>query len=210
MIPDLPHAAPEEVAALYAAGALTPVEHQACEALLARGAPSLDAELLQLDPVIAALAQAVPPVTPSPRIKESLLNRIRAAGQTPLPVETKAPAAKPTSNPPPIPEGFFYQHAADAVWMPTRTPGVQIRMLYLDKVRQRATVCLKMEPGRHYPHHDHASVEEVFVLEGDLRLGDIVMRAGDYQRAEGGTHHEDQYTENGCMVLIQMSTAALQ
>jgi anti-sigma factor ChrR (cupin superfamily) len=203
MNPELPHGGPEEWAALYAAGAMTPAERQAFEALLAEGCHAFDAELKHFDTVVTALSQAVPPVQPRASTKAALMDRI-AADKARSQV-SPSPGAAHT----PVPAGFFFQHAADAVWKPTKTPGVQIRLMYVDNVRERATACLRMEPGRHYPHHEHLGVEEVFVLEGDLRLGDIVMRAGDYQRAEGGTHHEDQYTENGCVVLIHMPLAVL-
>ena len=198
MIPELPHADPEELAALYAAGAMSPGERTAFEALLAEGCQAFNGELQLFDPVVTRLACAVPSLAPRAETKAALLKRI---------ADQKSPT---TTHPAQAPTGFFFQKASDAPWKPTGTPGVDIRIMYVDKVRQRVTACLKMAPGHRYPHHAHPGVEEVFVLEGDLRLGDTVLRPGDYQRAEGGTHHEDQYSESGCLILIQMSLAALQ
>jgi anti-sigma factor ChrR (cupin superfamily) len=198
MIPELPHADPEEWVALYAAGAMTATERDAFEALLAEGCLAFDAELKALDPVVSRLSQAVPAVEPRPATKAALLDRIVADQPRPQP------------KPDPLPAGFFIQHAAEAAWRPTKVPGVTMRLMYIDQERQRATACLRMEPGHCYPPHDHHGVEEVFVLEGDLRIGNTILRAGDYQRAEGDTHHENQWTEGGCMVLIHMPLAALQ
>ena len=58
-----------------------------------------------------------------------------------------------------------------------------------------------MAPGVSYPRHEHTSTEETLVLEGDLRCGDLILRPGDYQRAEAGSIHEEQHTEEGCLVL---------
>ena len=68
---------------------------------------------------------------------------------------------------------------------------------------QRTRLC--MAPGTSYPGHRHAGVEECYVLEGDLRVGDLVMRAGDYQRAAIGSVHGVQSTEGGCLLLVLMS-----
>jgi hypothetical protein len=50
-------------------------------------------------------------------------------------------------------------------------------------------------------------VEELYVLEGDLRVGGMVIRPGDYCRAEAGTIHPELRTETGCLFFV---TAARQ
>jgi quercetin dioxygenase-like cupin family protein len=64
------------------------------------------------------------------------------------------------------------------------------------------TAMFRMEPGTSYPQHIHAGAEECYVLEGDLHVGDMVLHAGDYQRAEAGSHHGYQSTETGCVLLV--------
>jgi quercetin dioxygenase-like cupin family protein len=39
---------------------------------------------------------------------------------------------------------------------------------------------LKFEPGATYPAHNHPGGEEVFVIEGDVKLGKDRLSAGDY------------------------------
>jgi S1-C subfamily serine protease len=46
------------------------------------------------------------------------------------------------------------------------------------------------------------------VLEGDLRAGGRVLRAGDDQRAEPGSRHAEQSTEGGCLILLKELLAA--
>jgi anti-sigma factor ChrR (cupin superfamily) len=64
---------------------------------------------------------------------------------------------------------------------------------------------VRMDPGSSYPGHLHAGVEECFVLEGELRVGEEVLRRGDYQRADEGSEHGIQWTEKGCLLLIVSS-----
>ena len=61
-------------------------------------------------------------------------------------------------------------------------------------------------PAPATPPHRHYDIEECFVLDGDLRLDDSVLHAGDYQRAEAGSVHGVQWTEGGCTLLIISST----
>jgi anti-sigma factor ChrR (cupin superfamily) len=65
---------------------------------------------------------------------------------------------------------------------------------------------VRMEPGTSYPRHRHKGVEEGYVLEGDLHVGDEAMKAGDCQRAETESIHAVQSTESGCLLRIVSST----
>jgi hypothetical protein len=40
------------------------------------------------------------------------------------------------------------------------------------------------------------------VIEGDLRYGDFVLRAGDYHVAAPGTHHPAGTTTAGCLLHV--------
>jgi uncharacterized protein HemY len=40
------------------------------------------------------------------------------------------------------------------------------------------------------------------VLEGELLVGGVRMKAGDYQRAEPGTAHADQWSDTGALLYI--------
>ena len=60
-------------------------------------------------------------------------------------------------------------------WQSLDEPGVSnisVKVLQFDAAQQRApTILLKFEAGATYPAHNHPGGEEIFVLEGDLRLG---------------------------------------
>lgn len=81
-----------------------------------------------------------------------------------------------------------------------------MRRLFVDRAANRMTAMFKMAPGAAYVPHVHGGAEECYVLEGDLHVGDeIMMRAGDYQRAPAGSLHGVQRTEGGCTLLITCS-----
>jgi anti-sigma factor ChrR (cupin superfamily) len=91
-------------------------------------------------------------------------------------------------------------------WQRTTAEGVAVRRLFVDAARQMVTMLVRMDPGSSYPPHRHADVEECFVLQGDLHVGDeLVMHAGDYQRVGRDSVHDVQSTEGGCLLFIVSS-----
>ena len=92
-------------------------------------------------------------------------------------------------------------------WQPLNEPGVsgiQIKKLLLDPVTGHApTILLKFEPGATYPAHNHPAGEEIFVLEGDLKLGKDHLFAGDYlYTAPTGKHAV--WSQTGCVALLKV------
>lgn len=127
------------------------------------------------------------PVAPPAGLRTKLLARAREAAP-------KNPAApNPT---------IVFRSSGDGAWQETGVPGVSLRRLFDDTERRLSTFLVRMEPGSTFPAHDHPCVEECYVIEGDVRLGRRVLRAGDYQRAESGSWHGEHHTEGGCLLLI--------
>ena len=62
---------------------------------------------------------------------------------------------------------------------------------------------IRMAPGSCIPAHPHASDEECVVLEGEVRIGDLLARAGDFHFAPRGIPHGDLTTETGCLLYIR-------
>jgi hypothetical protein len=52
-----------------------------------------------------------------------------------------------------------------------------------------ASMLVRIALGATLPDHGHSLDEDCFMLEGDMFLGDILMRAGDYQLAHAGGRH---------------------
>ncbi|MBI3758220.1 MAG: cupin domain-containing protein [Deltaproteobacteria bacterium] len=95
--------------------------------------------------------------------------------------------------------------ADGGVWEETGVQGVRVKRLSVDKQKDQFTALVRMEAGSSYPRHIHNGAEECLVLEGELRVGPEVLRAGDYQRAPAGSRHGVQSTDNGCLLLIVSS-----
>ena len=199
-----------ELASLHAAGALPPEEARAFEEH-ALSCASCAAELAALRETAARLAMAAAKDAPEPPggLKEKVLDRIAAEGAG---APDKSPPSDDTQvwkrwsgEPGEGSEGFRILRAGEGPWEPTARPGVHVKPLSVDPARRYVTMLVRMDPGSSYPGHLHAGVEECFVLEGELRVGEEVLRRGDYQRAEEGSEHGVQWTEKGCLLLIVSS-----
>ena len=89
---------------------------------------------------------------------------------------------------------------------PTAIDGIQARCLFADRANDRVTMIVRMAPGTAYPAHRHGGVEECFVLEGTLSVGEeATLKAGDYQRMDGESVHPVQSTDTGCTLLLVSS-----
>ena len=196
---------PSELAALYAGGALTYEERVQFEEHLATGCPLCQAEINRLNSVLAALYAATEPIPVPPEIRARLIQRIASA-----PPAGAASPLRPRLDEVPADGGqpaqdLVIKRAAEATWESTEIPGVQIRVLFMDRANNQFTALVRMAPGTSYPSHIHSGPEECLVLEGDLCGGKEVLHAGDYQRAPAGSCHGVQKSEQGCLLLITSS-----
>jgi len=95
--------------------------------------------------------------------------------------------------------------SGSAEWQPLAEPGVSgvfVKVLRFDEVTDRApTILPKFEPGASYPGNIHPGGEEIFVLEGDIRLGKHRLVAGDYLYTAPFNIHA-VHSDGGCIVLV--------
>lgn len=61
---------------------------------------------------------------------------------------------------------------------------------------------IEVAPGTEFPEHDHHGVEMAYILEGDLEADGVTLQAGDFFRADAGTHHGTHFSPSGCRALI--------
>ncbi len=59
------------------------------------------------------------------------------------------------------------------------------------------SMLVRFAPGAGVPDHRHAVHEDCLMLEGSMFLGDIVLRAGDYQLAPAGGGHFGEMSDVG-------------
>jgi anti-sigma factor ChrR (cupin superfamily) len=81
-------------------------------------------------------------------------------------------------------------------------PGVTMKELSVDKDRGTATILLSLAPGAHLAGHDHHGPEDSFVISGSCRIGSASLHEGDFHHADGGTHHGEIVSDEGCMLLL--------
>ena len=158
---------PDDIQALALAdaiGALDPDERRELEARLAALPPSVRAEVADLYDASVEIAASASGEEPSPGVRDALLARVAAPSNHTI-----------TST--------------DGAWVETAVPGVRMKILAIDRARDRVTMLLKGEPGARYPAHRHSGPEECYVISGSLIVEGRVLRAGDFHHAEGDSDH---------------------
>lgn len=229
----------EELAALYASGALPADERAAVEARLAAGDEHLRAAIEASGTVIEALGMAGGAIAPSPEIRQRLLDRAAEGREmapdnvdtpqraVPLTEATVADSDHPLRTRPRRRDR--QPSGGDALW-PAATAdqtgelelvlastaewtamaeGAEVRVLHFDRRARRVTMLARLAPGTIYPPHFHREGEECVVVEGDLIVGEHVLGPGDYQFAPADTWHGAQTTSGGCVCVIITSLANL-
>jgi anti-sigma factor ChrR (cupin superfamily) len=91
--------------------------------------------------------------------------------------------------------------SAQTDWRTVSTPGVAVKRLRADEATGASTFLLRVDAGARVPLHDHPGGEELFVLEGDFRVGADHLKAGDYLYTPPDGRH-DASSERGCVVLV--------
>jgi ChrR Cupin-like domain len=186
-----------DLAALCALDLLDDRQRLELEAYLAESeelASELAWDLTEFEKAAAAIAYDAPVVPMVADLKQRLFDGI---GEM-LP-ETEDKAIDPNLWVPPL---IVRSHQVD--WQPHSIPGVEVGGLYIDEETREITCFVRIAPGIRYPLHQHAGVEEVLMLEGDLVVGDEVCLAGDYIRCIPGSAH-DPITYEGCKLFIRSS-----
>jgi len=85
-------------------------------------------------------------------------------------------------------------------------PGISVKILATDTERERISMLVRLAPGAAYPAHQHAGVEELYLLHGELMIDDKKLYPGDYIRAEAGSADSRVWSETGCTCVLLTST----
>lgn len=171
---------PDDIQALALAdaiGALDPDERRELEARLAALPPGVRAEVAQLYDATVEIAASASGEEPSPGLRDALLARVAAPSNHTI-------------------------TATDGAWVETQIPGIRMKILAIDRVRDRVTMLVKGEPGARYPAHRHSGPEECYVISGSLVIEGQTLRPGDFHHAEGESEHGEVWTDEGMEVLI--------
>jgi len=99
-------------------------------------------------------------------------------------------------------KGTVTVRAGEDAWIEV-APFIQMKVLRRDKSAGNQTVLMRMQPGGVVPAHRHLQEEEFAVLEGECRIGQLQLRAGDVHIAAAGSWHETVTTRTGVLVLLR-------
>lgn len=79
--------------------------------------------------------------------------------------------------------------------------GVFKKDLWFDDTR--VSRIYRLEAGANIPGHSHWLDQECMILEGELFLGDILLKAGEYQWAPAGSKHAEVYSDVGASFFVR-------
>ncbi|MBO3460231.1 cupin domain-containing protein [Aetokthonos hydrillicola Thurmond2011] len=184
-----------ELAPLYVLDLLSEAEKSWVEQQLAES-PELAEELAEYEIAATAIPYSAPIVPMATNLKAQLFANLELE-------ELKSPI-KQNVLPESIVEPKIAVRYQDIQWQPHTVSGVEISIFHTDLIKREIVGVLRAEPGAHYPLHRHAASEEIYMLEGDLVVGDEVYGAFDYIRSEPGSSHAP-YTTGGCMFFFRTS-----
>jgi len=174
----------QELAALYALGALAPAEREHFERhLVADECELCRREVETMRQVCGDLALAPSPAPPSPAVRARVL---AAAGRRPAP----------------FPTDLFVRLADEGEWV-ERKPGVYAKELIPPRPGDRSrSYLVRMDPGTVLDRHEHDGFEHCYVVSGSTVVGGRRMRAGDYSYAPRGTVHGAIPSDQGALLFI--------
>jgi quercetin dioxygenase-like cupin family protein len=180
----------QSLAALQALGLLDDTEKQTFDSLLAEQEEAR-AALIRFERTAPMLTALAPEKQPPSALRECLLRQVSGSGLQQAEMN--------------IAPGLLLVFAEHMDWQETGVPGVRVKTLYVDKIRNYASNLVSMTAGSIYPRHRHADLEELFMLSGDIRLSGHRLKFGDYCRAEPGTIHEEVVATSDCMFIALAS-----
>jgi anti-sigma factor ChrR (cupin superfamily) len=82
-------------------------------------------------------------------------------------------------------------------------PGMFEKLLYVDHATGMRSFLLRGGPGTGVPPHAHRGAEECLLLEGDIQVGGVSLKPGDYHVAPPGTTHPSLRSETGFVAFLR-------
>ena len=95
-----------------------------------------------------------------------------------------------------------FVRVAEMPWQKTKFPGVEVKILLLEKGTGLLTALLRMAPGAKLPDHEHVLIEQTYMLEGRLVDRDGECGPGDYVWRPAGSRHEAGTPDGGLMIAM--------
>lgn len=159
-----------------AIGALDDNEHRTLQEQIAALPVEQQAQAAKLYDVALLVAAAAEPHDPPPGARTRLLSAVKAPGN--------------------------YTVTAKQAWGESGVAGIAAKVLAIDRPRGLVTMLLKGANGAVFPSHRHTTPEECYVVSGSIRIGDLVLRAGDFHHADPDSEHDEIHVLDDAEVLL--------
>jgi quercetin dioxygenase-like cupin family protein len=143
----------------------------------------LDTRLLQ------HLLLAGAPVAPAPDVAAAMKRRVLDA------VRRESASAA---------DSYVTVRSDAGTWM-NLLPHVQVKVLHTDG--RWNSILLRMAPGSSLPAHFHEDDEECVVMEGEVYIGEVRVKAGDYHLAPSGSRHGELRSDTGALLFLRTTKA---
>ena len=138
-----------------------------------------------IDPqTMERMVGAIAPAELSQSDRESLHDRIMARISTAPPPRT------------------YTVRASEGNWIPVG-PGVELKVLRMDREANSQTVLFRMQPGSQIVPHPHNQEEECLVMEGEILVGEHRVGKGDMHIAMPGAKHPPILAPRGALLCIR-------
>jgi anti-sigma factor ChrR (cupin superfamily) len=93
-----------------------------------------------------------------------------------------------------------YVDVANLPWMPSKFPGIEIKVLMEDEASGLLTALFRWAPGSRLPLHEHVEIEQTYVLDGSIEDDEGEVTAGNFVWRPAGSRHEAR-SPNGALIL---------
>jgi len=168
------------LAARYALGVAGREEIAEAERRLA-GDPAFALEVARFDAVFGVLGDGVAEVKPPAglwdRIEQTLDDEIAAPGTRTV-------------------------RASNVAWE-AFIEGIERKILFVDAGSGISGVLYRLQAGAGVGMHGHGVIEECLVIEGEIEIGGLTIRAGDMHLAFPGVRHGPLFSPYGAVVYIR-------
>jgi anti-sigma factor ChrR (cupin superfamily) len=105
-------------------------------------------------------------------------------------------------NPPHLRSQYVDPEEMD--WQPSAFEGIETKVLWSDPESGRSTILFKLAPGAVVPPHEHADVEQTWVISGTFEDHEGVALPGHYIWRPGGSRHSARSVD-GAVILSMFS-----
>jgi anti-sigma factor ChrR (cupin superfamily) len=100
--------------------------------------------------------------------------------------------------------GTVTRRAGSGEWIDV-SPGLRVKQLNRIESLNRQTIMVHLDAGAEYVAHEHSQDEEIYMISGDLIIGELTLGPGDFHVARTGRTHPIHRTRTGCVCIISQA-----